>query len=214
MITVLVVDDHPVFRRGLVMVLSAYPDIKVVGEAVDGIEAVAKTAELQPDVVIMDVQMARSTGVQATAALRKAAPNSRVLILTVSERNGDVFDAIQAGARGYLLKYIDIEGLVSAIKAVAAGNIIISQAIAGKLIDYLRPVSEQLDTEGTPTLSIRELEVLRMVAAGSSNREVADRLSISEATVKAHLRNIMDKMQVKNRAQAVAKAINNGVLKQ
>jgi two-component system NarL family response regulator len=162
----------------------------------------------------MDVQMARSTGVQATAALRKAAPNSRVLILTVSERNGDVFDAMQAGARGYLLKYIDIEGLVSAIKAVAAGNIIISQAIAGKLIDYLRPVSEQLDTEGTPTLSIRELEVLRMVAAGSSNREVADRLSISEATVKAHLRNIMDKMQVKNRAQAVAKAINNGVLKQ
>jgi DNA-binding NarL/FixJ family response regulator len=212
-ITVLIVDDHPVFRRGLVMVLGGHPEIEVVGEAADGIEAVEKATELQPSVVIMDMQMPRSNGVEATAALRKVAPNSKVLILTVSERNGDVFEAMQAGARGYLLKYVDVEELMAAIKAVAMGNVIISQAIAGKLIDYLRPTSEPSEANGTPTLSIRELEVLRLVAAGASNGEIAEKLSISEATVKAHLRNIMDKMQVKNRAQAVARAFSNGVLK-
>lgn len=213
MITVLVVDDHPVFRRGLVLVLGEYPEIKVVGEAVDGIEAVAKASELQPSVVIMDVQMPRGNGVEATAALQKASPDSKVLILTVSERNGDLFDAMRVGARGYLLKYVDIDELVAAIKVVALGDVIVSQVMAGRLIDYLRPASEQPDAGETKTLSIRELEVLQLVSAGDSNGEIADKLSISEATVKAHLRNIMDKLQVKNRAQAVARALNKGLLK-
>jgi DNA-binding NarL/FixJ family response regulator len=212
-ITVLIVDDHPVFRRGLVMILGAHTDIEVVGEAADGIEAVEKASELQPSVVIMDIQMPRSNGVTATEELRKVAPNSKVLILTVSQKNGDVFEAMQAGAKGYLLKHVDIEELVAAVKAVAMGNIIISQSIAGKLIDYLRPVGESAENNDMPALSMREIEVLRLVASGDSNREVANQLSICEATVKAHLRNIMDKMQVKNRAQAVARAINNGVLK-
>lgn len=213
MITVMVVDDHPVFRRGLVLVLGEYPEIKVVGEAVDGIEAVAKAAELQPSVVIMDVQMPRSSGVEATAVLQKAAPDTKVLILTVSERNGDLFDAMRVGARGYLLKYVDIDELVAAIKVVALGDVIVSQAMAGRLIDYLRPANEQDNAGETKTLSIRELEVLQLVSAGASNGEIANQLSISEATVKAHLRNIMDKLQVKNRAQAVARAISKGVLK-
>ncbi len=214
MITVLVVDDHPVFRKGLVMVLGTNPEIQVVGEAVDGVEAVEKATELQPSVVIMDLQMPRSSGAEATALLRKAAPNTKVLILTVSERNGDIFEAMQAGARGYLLKYVDIEQLVAAVKVVALGDVIISQTIAGKLIDYLRPANEQAEAnEMQAALSIRELEVLKLVAAGGSNREVGDQLSISEATVKAHLRNIMDKLQVKNRAQAVARALSSGVLK-
>jgi two-component system NarL family response regulator len=213
MITVLVVDDHPVFRRGLVLVLGEYPEIKVVGEAVDGIEAVAKAAELQPSVVIMDVQMPRGNGVEATAALQKAAPDAKVLILTVSERNGDLFDAMRVGARGYLLKYVDIDELVAAIKVVALGDVIVSQVMAGRLIDYLRPASEQADANENKTLSIRELEVLQLVSAGASNGEIANQLSISEATVKAHLRNIMDKLQVKNRAQAVARAISKGMLK-
>ena len=213
MITVLVVDDHPVFRRGLVLVLGEYPEIKVVGEAVDGIEAVAKAAELQPSVVIMDVQMPRGNGIEATASLQKASPDSKVLILTVSERNGDLFDAMRVGARGYLLKYVDIDELVAAIKVVALGDVIVSQVMAGRLIDYLRPASEQLDAGETKTLSIRELEVLQLVSTGASNGEIADKLSISEATVKAHLRNIMDKLQVKNRAQAVARALNKGLLK-
>ncbi len=213
MITVMVVDDHPVFRRGLVLVLGEYPEIKVVGEAVDGIEAVAKAAELQPSVVIMDVQMPRSSGVEATAVLQKAAPDTKVLILTVSERNGDLFDAMRVGARGYLLKYVDIDELVAAIKVVALGDVIVSQAMAGRLIDYLRPANEQENAGETKTLSIRELEVLQLVSAGASNGEIANQLSISEATVKAHLRNIMDKLQVKNRAQAVARAISKGMLK-
>jgi two-component system NarL family response regulator len=195
------------------MVLGGYPEFQVVGEAVDGVEAVEKAVELQPSVVIMDIQMPRSNGVEATAALQKVAPEARVLILTVSERNGDLFEAMRAGARGYLLKYAGIDELVAAVKVVAMGDVIMSQAVAGKLIDYLRPIGEQGDANETEALSMRELEVLRLVAAGASNGEIADKLSICEATVKAHLRNIMDKLQVKNRAQAVAKAINNGVLK-
>ena len=213
MITIMVVDDHPVFRRGLVLVLGGYPDLEVVGEAVDGIEAVAKAAELQPSVVIMDVQMPRSNGVEATLALQKAAPDTKVLILTVSEKNEDLFDAMRVGARGYLLKYSGIDELVAGIKVVALGDVIISKAMAVRLIDYLRPAGEQANAGETETLSMRELEVLRLVATGASNGEIADKLSISEATVKAHLRNIMDKLQVKNRAEAVAIAISNGVLK-
>src|SRR4030042_4026512 len=121
---------------------------------------------------------------------------------------------MQAGARGYLLKYVDIEQLVAAVRVVALGDVIISQSIAGKLIDYLRPASEQAEAnEMQAALSIRELEVLKLVAAGAKHGEIADQLSISEATVKAHLRNIMDKLQVKNRAQAVARALNKGLLK-
>jgi DNA-binding NarL/FixJ family response regulator len=127
-------------------------------------------------------------------------------------RNDDVFEDIEAKARAYLLKYLDMEALMADIKAVAVGNVIISQAIAGRLADFLRPASEVNETNRGPTLSVRELEVLRLVAGGARNREIADRLYISESTVKAHLRNIMDKMQVKNRAQAVARAISDGVL--
>jgi DNA-binding NarL/FixJ family response regulator len=130
-----------------------------------------------------------------------------------NSKNTDVFEDIEARARTYLLKYLDIETLMADIKAVAIGNAIISQAIAGRLADFLRTASAPTHSNGTTKLSIRELEVLRLVAAGASNCEIADQLYISEATVKAHLRNIMDKMQVKNRAQAVARAISNGMLK-
>jgi DNA-binding NarL/FixJ family response regulator len=127
-------------------------------------------------------------------------------------KNSNVLDDIEVKARAYLLKYLDIEGLMADIKAVALGNAIISDAIAGRLIDLFRQVNEPNDNSVTATLSIREIEVLRLVAGGDRNGEIAGQLYISEATVKAHLRNIMDKLQVKNRAQAVAKAISNGVL--
>jgi DNA-binding NarL/FixJ family response regulator len=127
-------------------------------------------------------------------------------------RNDDVFDDIEAKARAYLAKYLDIEALMADIKAVAIGNAIISQAIAGRLTEFVRAAGEPTRNNRSSTLSVRELEVLRLVAGGGSNREIAARLYISEATVKAHLSNIMDKMQVKNRAQAVARAISNGAI--
>jgi len=139
-------------------------------------------------------------------------PKSSIL-WQANEKNGDIFEDIEARAKDYLLKYLDIEELMADIKVVAMRNVIISQAIAGRLTDFLRSASEQTPAVGTPTLSIRELEVLQLVAGGASNGEIAGQLYISEATVKTHLRNIMDKMQVKNRAQAVAKAIGNGVLR-
>jgi DNA-binding NarL/FixJ family response regulator len=129
-------------------------------------------------------------------------------------RNDDAFEDIEAKARAYLLKYLDIESLIADIKAVAIGNVLISEAIAGRLVDFLRPAGAVNNTNRSPTLSVRELEVLRLVAGGARNREIAERLYISEATVKAHMSNIMDKMQVKNRAQAVARAIGDGVLGQ
>jgi two-component system NarL family response regulator len=129
-----------------------------------------------------------------------------------NSRNADVFEDIETRARTYLLKYLDVEALMVDIKAVAVGNAIISQAIAGRLADFFRSNSEVNATTGGPTLSVRELEVLSLVAGGARNSEIADRLYISEATVKTHLRNIMDKMHVKNRAQAVAKAISDGML--
>lgn len=129
-----------------------------------------------------------------------------------NSKEGDVFNDIEARARAYLLKYIDIEALMADIKALAIGNVIVAQAVGGRLADFLRSAGEAPGVDGKPRLSIRELEVLRLVAGGARNGEIADQLYISEATVKAHLRNIMDKMQVKNRAQAVARAINTGLL--
>jgi DNA-binding NarL/FixJ family response regulator len=213
MISVLIVDDHPVFRRGLTLVLKDYPDIKVVGEAVDGVEAVEKATEMQPSVIVMDIQMPRCSGVEATAALQQAAPDSKVLILTVSDKNQDIFDAMRAGAKGYVLKYVGIDELVDAIKLIAAGDVIISQSMAGKFIGSLGPSSEQVGDRSNQTLSKREIEVLQLVAKGNSTKVIADQLFLSESTIKGHLHNIMDKLHVKNRAQAVAKGINDGMLK-
>ncbi|OGO38397.1 MAG: hypothetical protein A2147_03315 [Chloroflexi bacterium RBG_16_57_8] len=215
MITVLIADDHPLFRHGLVSLLSGYPDIKVVGEAGDGVEAVARATELQPAVVIMDLRMPGGDGVEATADLRSAAPSTMVLVLTASEDDEDLFEAMRLGARGYILKYAGLDELVGAVRAVALGDVIISPAMAKRLVDHLGPAGEHhLPTNGDREgLTLRELEVLRRVSTGASNSQIAAQLNISEATVKAHLRNIMEKLEVKNRAQAVAKAINGGLLR-
>jgi DNA-binding NarL/FixJ family response regulator len=209
----LIVDDHPVFRRGLTLVLRDYPDINVVGEAVDGVEAVEKATELQPSVIVMDIQMPRCSGVEATAALQQAAPDSKVLILTVSDKNQDILNAMRAGAKGYVLKYVGIDELVDAIKLIAAGDVIISQSMAVKFISSFGPSSEQVGARSNQTLSKREIEVLQLVAKGNSTKVIADQLFLSESTIKGHLHNIMDKLHVKNRAQAVAKGIDDGMLK-
>jgi DNA-binding NarL/FixJ family response regulator len=211
-ITVLVADDHPFFRHGLVSVLSDCPEIEVVAEAENTQEVIAKAAETQPSVIVMDLSMPGGGGIEATAAVKKALPGCKVLILTASESDDDMLMAMKAGANGYLLKYVDVDELVAAVKTIAMGELIIYPSMATKLVNHIgrteQPVPDPVDV-----LSVREMEVLKLVAGGSRNAEIASQLNITEATVKAHLRNIMDKLEVKNRAQAVAKAHHIGLLK-
>jgi DNA-binding NarL/FixJ family response regulator len=209
---VLVVDDHPIFRKGLISVLKDTTDFQVVGQATNGTEAITKATELQPDVIVMDVRMPDCSGVKATAALLQVVPRAKVLMLTVSDEDDDLFAAMEAGARGYLLKSAELEGLVSAIKVVAGGDVIITPVMAARLMNELRQGEKHRADEEFNELSPREKQVTQLVAQGSSNKEIAASLSISETTVKAHLRAILEKLHVKNRAQAAAKAMARGLL--
>ncbi len=209
MIKVLVVDDHPVFRHGLISVLEKLPDFQVVGQASNGAEAVVRAKEYQPDVVTMDIRMPGGNGVESTAAIRQTLPRARVLILTVSEKDDDLFAAIKAGAKGYLLKSAELDELVDAIRLLAGNEAIVSPAMANKLIEEFQQSGSHKLEHGE--LSLREREVLQLVAQGGSNKEIAIKLFISETTVKAHLRRILEKLHVKNRAEAVAKATAKGL---
>ncbi len=212
-IRIMVVDDHPIFRRGLISVLSDIGEFKVIGQATNGMEAITKATELQPDVVVMDVRMPDCNGVEATAALQQVTPTTKVLMLTVSDENDDLFAAMEAGARGYLLKSAELDSLVSAIKVVAAGDVIITPVMAARLMNELKLGGKHRAEDDFNELSPREKRVMQLVAQGSSNKEIAATLSISETTVKAHLRAILEKLHVKNRAQAAAKAMSRGLLK-
>jgi DNA-binding NarL/FixJ family response regulator len=204
-IGVLIVDDHPVVRDGLKGMFAGEPGFTVVGEASDGDEAVAKAAVLQPDVVLMDLRMPGTGGVQAIGMLAQRGIESRVLILTTFDTEADVLPAIEAGATGYLLWDAPRQDLLRAVRAAARGEAVLSPAIATRLLGQVRrPAGE--------TVSERELEVLRLVARGSTNREAADRLFISEATVKTHLLHIYAKLGVNDRAAAVATAYERGLL--
>ncbi len=216
-ITVLVVDDHTLFRRGIVAVLSNQKELKVIGEAADGLEAIEKTRELKPDVILMDLNMPRCSGLEAIQALHTEMPQVNILVLTVSEMEADLFAAVKFGATGYLLKKAEPEELVRAINAIAQGGVIVSPLMATKLLTefkYLATGVEQEDTEKTDEaeLSPREAEVLQLVAQGAPNKEIADSLFISENTVKTHLRSIMEKLHLANRSQAAAYAIERGLV--
>ena len=211
MIRVLVADDHPVFRQGLVSLLQQYPELEVVGEATNGNEAVAKAKQSQPDVVIMDICMPGGNGVAATVVLQQILPQTKVVMFTVSDNDDDLFDAIKAGARGYLLKSIELQELIDSIRLVAEGEAIISPNMAGRLLDEFREGKDQ--TYNKPgELSQREREILRLVAEGTSNKQIADLLYIGETTVKSHLRSMLQKLHARNRAEAVALAAAKGWL--
>jgi len=204
-IRVLVVDDHPVVRDGLRGVLDAEPDMQVVGEAAHGAEALARIPDAAPDVVLMDLRMPVMGGVEAIAALRAAAPGVRVLVLTTFDTDRDVLPAVEAGATGYLLKDTPRDELLRAVRAAHRGEAVLSPAVAGRLMGQVRRPAPD-------ALSAREIEVLRLVAAGSTNREAARALFISEATVKTHLLHVYAKLEVRDRASAVAAGYRLGLL--
>lgn len=212
MTRVLVVDDHPVFRQGLISVLQQYPEFEVVGQATNGVEAVVKAGELQPDVVVMDIRMPAGDGVEATTVVQQRLPQVKVLIVTVSEKDDDLFAAIKAGAKGYLLKSASLLELIESIRLVAKGEAIISPSMAVRLLGEFQQTTKDRADKELSELSPREREVLQLVATGASNKEIATQFFICETTVKAHLRSILEKLHAHNRAEAVALAAAKGWL--
>ncbi|WP_157001905.1 response regulator [Agromyces laixinhei] len=206
MITLLLVDDHPVVRDGLRGMFSADPRFEVVGEAGDGGEAIGSAEQLRPDVILMDLRMPRTDGVSAIRELAKRGISSRVLVLTTYDTDSDVLPAIEAGATGYLLKDAPKDELFRAVEAAAQGMSTLSPAVATRLLGQMRQPAEE-------SLSQRELEVLDLIARGSTNRDAAKQLFISEATVKTHLLHAYAKLGVNDRAAAVATAYSRGYLK-
>jgi DNA-binding NarL/FixJ family response regulator len=213
---VLVVDDHALFRRGLIAVLDAEPGVTVVGEAADGLEAIEQVLGLRPDVVLLDVRMPHLDGIAACARIKEACPETRVVMLSVSEDETDLYAAIRSGASGYLLKEISVEEVARAVRAVRGGQSLISPRMAGKLMDEFaalaRRVEENPRPASTPRLTDRELEVLSLVAEGLNNGDIAKRLFISQNTVKNHVRNILEKLQLHSRMEAVVYAVREKIL--
>jgi len=212
-IRVLICDDHALFRRGLVMVLESEEGIEVVAEAEDGQEAIRKVDEVAPDVILMDVRMPRMSGIEATRAISETAPAAKVLMLTVSDDEQDLYEAVKAGATGYLLKEISIEEVANAIRAVVTGQSLISPSMASKLLSEFNNLARQAQQKViAPKLTDRELQVLKLVAQGMSNREAAETLFISENTVKNHVRNILEKLHLHSRMEAVVYAVREKLL--
>jgi two-component system NarL family response regulator len=208
-IRVLLADPHALFRRGVRMVLDEEADIEVVAECGDGLEAVDRIAELAPDLVLIDVRMPGLSGIDVTRRARSLVPNVKVAILTVSEDDDDLFAAVRAGATGYLLKEVSIEELPAAVRAVARGQSLLSPSMATRLLAEFNALSRRVEEQrGTaPRLSDRELEVLRLVARGLSNKDIAAELVIAENTVKNHVRNILEKLQLRSRMEAAMYAV-------
>jgi len=212
---VLIVDDHALFRRGLQMVLKQEPDIDVIGEAADGHEAVDKAQELMPDVVLMDVRMPGQSGIKATEQIRDLLPHAKILMLTISDEEADLYNAIKAGASGYLLKEISIEEVADAVRSVWQGQSRISPSMASKLLAEFAAMSKRATERQqlpAPRLTDREMEVLRLVAQGMNNRDIARELFISENTVKNHIRNILEKLHLHSRMEAVVYAVREKLL--
>ncbi|GAB3413459.1 transcriptional regulator [Flindersiella endophytica] len=207
-VRVLLADDHPVVREGLAAMLSAEPDLDVVGEAGSGDEAVALAVRLRPDVVLMDLRMPRLDGASATARIAREVPGVRVLVLTTYDTDADIVRAVEAGATGYLLKDTPRSQLADAVRAAARGETVLAPPVAAKLVGRLRIGADP----AVPALTARELEVLKLVAAGSTNAEIGRQLFIGESTVKTHLLKVFGKLGVDNRTRAVAVATERGLL--
>jgi two-component system NarL family response regulator len=215
-IRVVIADDHVLYRRGLQMVVVQEEDIEIVGEASDGLEAIDRTVELLPDVVLMDVRMPRTSGIEACKAIKDMVPSTRIIMLTMSDEESDLYEAVKAGANGYLLKDVPGEEIAAGIKAVHHGDSLISPSMASKLLAEFASMSRRQPDRPTgmlpPRLTERELEVLKLVARGMANKEIARELFISENTVKNHVRNILEKLQLHSRMEAAMYAVRENLL--
>jgi DNA-binding NarL/FixJ family response regulator len=218
-IRTMIVDDHALFRRGLEMVLDEERDIELVGQASDGTEAVEKAAESLPDIVLMDIRMPRSSGIEACRAMKEAAPSAKIIILTISDEEEDLFEAIRAGASGYLLKDIPLDEVADTVRAVHGGQSLINPSMAGKLLTEFAALAKRDEEDAdraqevpAPRLTDREMQVLKLVARGMNNRDIAKELFISENTVKNHVRNILEKLQIHSRMEAVMVAVREKLI--
>ncbi len=212
---VLLVDDQPLFRKALAGLVNAQLDMTVVGEADNGIEALDRVRDVSPDIVLMDVNMPLAGGVDGVRAIRGAGFATKIVMLTISEDDDDLFDAIRAGANGYLLKNIRPEALFEDLRGVIRGEAPIAPAIAHKLLDALRegprPHPAAIAADGETALTRRETEILQLVAGGLSNKEIANHLTITEGTVKNHVHNALEKLHLTNRTQAAAYTVAQGL---
>lgn len=214
-IRVLLVDNHHLFREGLANILNSRPDFEVVGEAADGLEAVIKAREIRPDMILMDVGMPGCDGVEATYRIKQELPDTIVIMLTVRDEDEKLFQAIKSGAQGYLLKSILSHELISMLRGAARGEAAVTPALGGRMLDEFRRLSERasmIPEEEIVSLTGREREVLSLVAQGKSDQEIASSLIISIHTVKSHMRNILNKLQMGHRHEAARYALQQGLI--
>jgi len=209
--SVLLVDDQALFRKALASLLSG-AGWEIVGEAGDGSEAVAMAQKLKPDLVLMDIRMPGMDGLEATRLIKKGGEDIKVVILTVSDEEDDLFEALKIGANGYMLKNVRPELLFELLEGVFLGEIAITPAVAAKIMDEFFRRTRTVPAPTTSPLTRREKDILQLVAQGSSNRDIAEDLNIAEGTVKNHLHNILEKLHLQSRTQAVARAIRDGII--
>ncbi len=210
-IRVLLVDDHALFRQGLRRLLEDQPDFEIVGEAATGLQAVERAGELMPDVILMDIYMPESDGLEATRAIRARLPYARIVMLTVSDEDHNLFEAIKAGAQGYVLKKIEPRELYEKVRSAARGEAPLSPQMAPRLIAEFARLAAHGSGDEVDSLTPREHDVLGAVARGLSNKEIAAALGLSEYTVRNHLRNIMEKLHLRNRTEAATFALRRGL---
>lgn len=212
-IKLMIADDHKLFREGIKALLAVTDDIEIVGEAEDGDSALKQARELEPDVILMDINMPGMNGIRATEQILEKQPQTRIIMLTMLEDDVSIFHAMRAGARGYLLKGADPQEVLSVIRAVAEGQALFGPAIAARLMNYFKELNAKPAVSGAPfpELTERELEVLRLIAQGLNNQEIARKLFLSPKTIRNHITNIFSKLQVADRAQAIVRAREAGL---
>jgi len=213
MLRILLADDHVLFRKGVAALLASRQDMQVVGEAGDGLEAIAAARELLPDVILMDINMPKCDGLQATRQIKREMPHVKIVILTVSEEDQDLFEAIKIGAQGYLLKDLEPYQLYDLMESISRGEAPLSGAMAARILkEFTHPDPSSGKEEVIDELTPREIDILELVVEGKTNKEISSELVISENTVKIHIRNILEKLHLQNRIQAAVYAVRQGLV--